>query len=68
MKEIVITVSDQGEIALETKGFKGRSCVKESQFVKDFLGNELTRELTPAYNEFDPAGEVIGKKFLNLCG
>jgi stress-induced morphogen len=41
MKEIVIDVSDDGQIQIETRGFAGKSCVEESQFIKDVLGSEL---------------------------
>jgi hypothetical protein len=32
LKEIVIEVSDDGEVRLETKGFEGKACLEESQF------------------------------------
>ena len=66
MKQIILTVDETGEISIETKGFKGKSCLKESQFLKDVLGEEVQRELTPAYFDFDPA--EAKKKHLNLCG
>ena len=65
MKEIVIDVSDEGEIRIETRGFSGKSCIKESQFIKDVLGKENERELTPTY--WQKAGIKI-KKYLPLCG
>ena len=34
MKEIIIDISDDGEIRIETRGFKGNSCVAEAQFIK----------------------------------
>lgn len=65
-KEIIVTISDDGEIAVETTGFKGKSCLKESAFIENVLGAELHRQLTPAYFETDP--DENRKKFLNLCG
>jgi hypothetical protein len=64
-KEIVIDVSDDGEVRIETKGFTGRACIEESQFIKDVLGRETAQKLTPAYycNE-----KTRKKKYLNLCG
>ena len=40
MKEIVIDISDDGEVRIETKGFKGKACLEESQFLKNLLGKE----------------------------
>lgn len=63
MKQIVIDVSDDGEIRIETKGFKGKECIEEAGFLKDLLGSEVYRQLTPAYY-----GREEVKKYLNLCG
>ena len=49
MKEIVIDIAEDGEISLETKGFVGKACVEESQFLKNLLGKETYKQLTPAY-------------------
>ena len=65
MKEIILDISNEGEIKIETRGFKGKSCVSESQFLKDLLGTETERSLTPTYWEKE---EIITKKYLPLCG
>ena len=65
MKEIILDISNQGEIKIETKGFKGKSCVTESQFLKDLLGSETERSLTSTYWEKE---ETHIKKYLPLCG
>ena len=65
MKEIVIEVSEDGEVRLETKGFEGKACLEESKFLKDLLGSEVCRHLTPAYYTH---GKKRVKKYLNLCG
>lgn len=65
MKEIVIDVSNDGEIQIETRGFKGKSCIHESEFLKNVLGKETSRSLTPAYWQ---EGSVAVKKHLPLCG
>lgn len=62
MREIIMTVSNEGEIKVETKGFKGKSCIAEAAFLEKVLGKELKTQLTPAYYEKD------GKNYLNLCG
>ena len=65
MKEIIIDIDDTGEISLETRGFTGKSCVEETQFLKDLLGQELLQQLTPAYYE---TTKTTAKRYLNLCG
>lgn len=65
MKEIVIYVSEDGEVRIETKGFSGKSCITESQFIKDVLGKEIENQLTPTY--WQKADQTI-KKYLPLCG
>ncbi|MEE8591624.1 MAG: DUF2997 domain-containing protein [Spirochaetia bacterium] len=65
MKEIIIDVSDDGEIRIETRGFKGKSCLAESEFLKDLLGKETSRQLTPAYYQEE---KQTVKKYLPLCG
>jgi len=65
MKEIIVDISRQGEVKIETRGFKGKSCVVESQFLKDILGKEIAKSLTPAYWEEE---KVAVRKYLPLCG
>ena len=65
MKEIVIDVSPDGEIQIETKGFTGKSCITEAQFLKDVLGKETAQTLTPTYWQ---KNEASIKKYLPLCG
>lgn len=65
MKEIIVDVSNEGEVKIETRGFKGKGCMAESQFLKDILGKETAQALTPAYWENET---VAVKKYLPLCG
>ncbi len=65
MKEIVIDISNDGEIRIETKGFKGKACLEESQLLKDLLGKETYKRLTPAYYNYN---KKQVKKYLQLCG
>jgi hypothetical protein len=67
MKEIVIDVLEDGEIKLETRGFTGEACLEESRFIKDLLGTETARHLTPAYYQRKESRTVV-KKHLPLCG
>jgi hypothetical protein len=64
-KEIIIDISDEGEVRIETKGFVGRECVEEAQFLRDILGQETYRKLTPAYYH---SPKTKTKKYLQLCG
>ena len=65
MKQIIVEVSPDGEITIETRGFKGAACLKESKFLKDVLGRELSQQLTPAYYQ---ENKKKIKKYLQLCG
>ena len=65
MKQIVIEITEEGEVRLETRGFSGKSCVEESQFIKDLIGEEIQRQLIPAYYQ---TGKNVIKKPLPLCG
>jgi len=65
VKQIIIDVMDSGEIKIETKGFQGKSCIEESQFLKDLLGEETVRNLVPAYYT---RKKITIRKHLPLCG
>jgi len=65
MKEIVIDISNDGEIRIETRGFKGKTCITEAQFLKDLLGKETARTLTPTYWQEE---KTAVRKHLPLCG
>jgi len=65
MKEIIIDVTDDGEIKIETHGFTGKSCVEETGFIKNLLGHEIARQLTPAY--YTRNNKNI-RKHIPLCG
>ena len=65
MKEIVIDISNEGEIRIETRGFKGKTCITEAKFLKDLLGKETAKTLTPTYWQEE---KTTVKKHLPLCG
>jgi len=65
MKEIIVDISEKGEVKIETRGFKGKACIEEAKFLKDLLGKEVKSQLTPAYFEHE---DVKVKKYLPLCG
>jgi hypothetical protein len=65
MKEVILDISDDGEVRIETRGFKGKACLLESKFLKNLLGKQTFQQLTPAYY-VNQKQET--KKYLNLCG
>ena len=65
MKQIIIDVLDNCEIKIETRGYTGKSCIEETEVIKNILGSEITRQLTPAYYT---QGKETVKKHLPLCG
>ena len=65
MKQIIIDVMDSGEIKIETRGFKGKSCIEEAQFLKDLLGEEKARNLVAAFYTRE---KTVIRKHLPLCG
>ena len=65
MKQIIVEITEEGEVRLETKGFTGKTCVEEAQFLKDLIGEEIHRQLVPAYFH---QGKTVIKKHLPLCG
>jgi hypothetical protein len=64
MKEIIVDVSADGEISIESRGFTGKACLEETKFLKDLLGKEIHKQLTPSYYQ----GKQKTKKYLQLCG
>lgn len=67
MKEqIIVDVMDDGEVKIETKGFSGPICLKEGQFLKDILGREISKQLTPAY--YQQKNKTVTRKIIPLCG
>ncbi len=65
MKQIIVEITDEGEVRLETRGFTGKACVEEAQFLKDLIGEEIHRQLVPAYYQQE---KTVIKKHLPLCG
>jgi hypothetical protein len=69
MKKIIVEVYSDGEVKIETQGFTGKSCIKESEFLKELLGTETFKQLTPAYYQRETEGVKINcVKHLPLCG
>lgn len=66
-KQIVIEIDENGEIKIETLGFTGKGCLEESQWVKDLLGEETSRELKPCYFVTEKSKTKV-TKHLPICG
>ena len=65
MKQFIIDIAADGSIQIETRGFIGKACVEEAQFLKEILGRELSQRLTAAYYQTE---KTVIKKHLTLCG
>ena len=51
-KELEITIGPDGEVQVLVKCIKGQSCVEETKFLEEALGNTIeSRELTDEYYE-----------------
>ena len=62
-KKIIVEIDNNGELSLETRGYSGPICLEESQFLKDLLGDEISKKLTPEYYD-----KGMVKKYQQICG
>jgi len=51
MEKIKVIIDTDGQVAVETKGFKGRGCMAASQFLEKALGTTITTKKTSEYYE-----------------
>jgi len=65
MKKIIIDIFNDGEVIIETRGFKGPLCLAESQFIKDILGKETASQLSPMFYQ---QNKQTVKKYIPICG
>ena len=49
MQEIIIDIDDEGIVEVKTHGFKGKACMKASQFIEEALGKITTTKKTAEY-------------------
>ena len=59
MKTIEITVSPDGEIKVETRGFTGGECREASRFVEQALGRKTAETLTAEFHQGQQAGQEL---------
>ena len=58
-KELEITISPDGEVSVQVKCIKGASCVDETKFLEEALGDTIeSRELTSEYYEQPVGGQA----------
>jgi Protein of unknown function (DUF2997) len=51
-KELEITIAPDGTVSVQVKCVPGQSCVEETKFLEEALGNKIeSRELTSEYYE-----------------
>ncbi len=62
-KRIIVEIDNDGEVRLETRGYSGSVCLEESQFLKDLLGEETSRQLVPVFYQKNKS-----KRYLPICG
>jgi hypothetical protein len=66
-KKIVVNISNDGQIQIETHGYVGEECLEESKFIEEFLGKEISTQLTPAFYQ-SKGNKGVVKKHIPLCG
>ena len=55
LQEIEVTIERNGEVRIEVRGVKGRSCIELTEDVIEALGGEVAeRELTSEAHEDEP--------------
>lgn len=50
MKDLLITITPSGEIAIEATGFKGKSCETATRAIEAALGTVKQRKKKPEYH------------------
>jgi Protein of unknown function (DUF2997) len=51
MAEMILTFGFDGSVKKETKGFTGKTCVDETKFIEEALGNAKDRKFKSEYYE-----------------
>ena len=49
MEKIILNIDQTGNVTVETKGIKGKSCVDASRFIEEALGNTTEIKRTGEY-------------------
>ena len=62
-RKIIVEIDNNGQVSLTTRGYSGPICLEESQFLKDLLGEETSRQLVPVFYQKNKS-----KTYLPICG
>ena len=49
MAEIIVNIDREGNVSMETKGFKGPSCLKATEELEKVLGKKTSEKKTAEY-------------------
>ena len=47
MAEIIVTVTNMGDVTIHAKGYSGNSCEAATKFIEDAIGKVTNRKATP---------------------
>ena len=56
---IEVTVSPQGEVTVQTKGYAGGDCLAASRFLEEALGVPAQEQKTPEYYQQTAAAQQV---------
>jgi len=56
--DIQIEIAKTGEVKVSIKGVKGKGCLKYVEFLKQVVGEEVSRRLTSEYYEPDEQAKI----------
>lgn len=62
---IEITVSPEGEVTVQTKGYAGSACQTASKFIEEALGMKVNEQKTA---EFYQSGAVVDESIQTSAG
>jgi hypothetical protein len=61
-EEFEITIGPNGEIQIEVKGAKGKSCVELTAFLEQALGEVKSKDFKPEYHQQEDKGTTKIRK------
>jgi hypothetical protein len=59
MKQIIVTVDKEGNVALETKGFAGQGCKSASKALEEALGERKSDKPTAEMYSADTSNKLV---------
>lgn len=60
MKRVTVEINNDGEVTIETTGFKGEACLKATEAIEKALGVPVQRKKKPEYYAQGAAQQRIG--------